>query len=100
MVRVDMTRWGQTAEDLRQASLPAPRRRTRERFLALYLIASGQFNATTCAAHVGRQDETVLAWLHLYNSNGPGALVYRKTGGRAPLLPTTRPNRSSLSSRT
>jgi hypothetical protein len=100
MVRVDMAKWNQTLEDLRRASLSAPHPRTRERFQALYLIASGQFNATTCAAHVGRQDETVLAWLHLYNLKGPDALTFKKTGGSAPLLPTTRPNRSSLSSRT
>ena len=90
MLSVDMAQWGQTLEDLRQASLAAPHRRTRERFQALYLIASGRFNATTCAAHIGRQDETVLAWVHLYDRKGPDALTYRKTGGSAPLL---RPSR-------
>jgi transposase len=87
MVRVDVAKWSQTLEDLRTASLSAPHQRTRERFFALYLIASGQFNATTCAAHVGRSDETVLAWVHLYNREGPDALAFKKTGGRAPLLP-------------
>jgi hypothetical protein len=86
MVRVDLARWGQSVEDLRAASLSAPHRRTRERFQALYLIASGQFNATSCAAHVGRADETVLAWVHRYNTAGPDALTYKKTGGSAPLL--------------
>ena len=100
MVRVDLARWGQTVDDLRAASLAAPHRRTRERFFALYLIASGQFNATTCAAHVGRSDETVLAWVHLYNRAGPGVLSYSKTGGRAPLLRRSRPSRSSTPSRT
>jgi hypothetical protein len=100
MVRVEMAKWGQRVEDLRTAALSAAHPRTRERFQALYLIASGQFNATTCAAHIGRQDDTVLAWLHLYNRNGPDALSYKKTGGRAPLLPTTRSNRSSGSSKT
>jgi transposase len=85
-VRVDTAKWNQTLEDLRQASLAAPHRRTRERFQALYLIASGPFNATTCAAHVGRQDEAVLAWVHRYNREGPDALAYKKTGGSAPLL--------------
>ena len=89
MVRVEMAKWGQTLEDLRLASLHAPHPRTRERFQALYLIASGQFNATTCAAHIGRQDETVLGWVHRYNEHGPDALTYRRTGGRAPLLPRT-----------
>ena len=41
MLLVDMAKWGQTLEDLRQASLAGPHRRTRERFQALYLIASG-----------------------------------------------------------
>src|SRR4051795_6707491 len=84
MVRVDVARWGQTLDDLRAASLAAPHQRSRERFLALYLIASGQFNATTCAEHVGRADDTVLAWVHRYNEAGPDALTFRKTGGRAP----------------
>jgi transposase len=87
MVRVDLARWGQSVEDLRTASLSAPHWRTRERFQALYLIASGQFNATSCATHIGRQDETVLAWVHRYNAQGPDALSYKKTGGTTPLLP-------------
>ena len=99
MVRVEMAKWGQTLEDLRRASLQAPHRRSRERFQALYLIASGRFNATACAAHIGRQDETVLDWVHRYNEHGPDALTYRRTGGRAPLLTSNRSNRSSMSSR-
>jgi hypothetical protein len=100
MVRVEVARWGQTVEDLRRASLGAAHPRTRERFQALYLIASGRFNATTCAAHIGREDETVLGWVHRYNERGPDALAYRRTGGRAPLLRRNRRNRSSMSSRT
>src|SRR3712207_8397362 len=92
MLRVELEKWRQTVEDLRLASLNAPHPRSRERFQALYLIASGQFNATTCAAHIGRQDETVLGWIHRYNEHGPDALSYRRTGGRAPFL--TRPGRN------
>jgi hypothetical protein len=99
MVRVDFRRWGQTIEDLRHASLHAEHPRTRERFQALYLIAGGQFNATTCAAHIGRQDETVLAWVRLYNRHGPDALAYKRTGGRAPLLTANKPGGSSLPSK-
>ena len=99
MVRVELAKWGQTLEDLRRASVEAIHRRSRERLQALYLIASGQFNATTCAAHLGRQDETVLGWVHRYNEGGPDALAYRRTGGRAPLLPRGRRNRSSTPSR-
>src|SRR4051794_22225806 len=85
MVSVEMGKWEQTLEDLRRGSLHAPHARTRERFQALYLIASGAYNATACAAHIGRHDETVLAWVHDYNEHGPDAMSYRRTGGRAPL---------------
>src|SRR3954454_18008964 len=100
MVRVEMAKWGKALEDLRRASVETPHRRSRERFQALYLITSGRFNATTCAAHIGRQDETVLGWVHRYNEHGPDALTYRRTGGRAPLLTSDSPNRSLTSSRT
>jgi transposase len=90
MIRVEMEKWGQALEDLRLASLNEPHPRSRERFQALYLIASGQYNATTCAAHIARQDETVLRWVHRYNRHGPDALAYRPTGGRSPLLPSSR----------
>ena len=99
MVRVDMAKWGQSLEDLRRASVQTTHRRSRERFQALYLIASGLFNATTCAAHIGRQDETVLGWVHRYNEHGPDALTYRRTGGPAPLFRPTKPADSSRSSR-
>ena len=100
MVRVDMARWGQGLDDLRRASLQAAHPRSRERFQALYLIASGRLNATACAAHIGRQDETVLGWAHRYNARGPDAVAYRRTGGRAPLLRRPRPSRSSTRSKT
>jgi hypothetical protein len=90
MIRVEMEKWGQALEDLRVAALNEPHPRSRERFQALYLIASGQYNATTCAAHIARQDETVLRWVHLYNRHGPDALAYRHTGGCSPLLPSSR----------
>lgn len=95
MIQVDLAKWKQTVEDLRLASLNAGHPRSRERFQALYLIASGQFNATTCAAHIGRQDETVLGWIDRYNRDGPDALAYRHTGGRSPLLQSSRSSRSS-----
>ena len=95
MIKVDLAKWDQTVEDLRVASLNDPHPRSRERFQALYLIASGRYNATTCATHIGRQDETVLHWVHLYNQHGPDAVASRHTGGRSPLLPRNRRNRSS-----
>lgn len=99
MIRVDTAKWGQSLDDLRHASVHAAHPRTRERFQALYLIAAGHFNATACAAHLGRQDETVLGWVRRYNERGPDALAYRRTGGRAPLLRRTRSRGSSRPSR-
>ena len=96
MVRVEIQKWGQCLDDLRRLALHAEHPRTRERFLALSLIADGTHNATACAARSGRQDETVLRWVHDYNAHGPDALTYRRTGGPAPLL---RPSSSADSSR-
>jgi hypothetical protein len=90
MIKVEAARWGQTVEDLRLASLNEGHPRSRERFQALYLIASGRFNATACAAPIGRQDEAVLRRVHPYNRRGPAALAYRHSGGRPPLLPSSR----------
>ena len=98
MVRVEMNRWGQTLDDLRRLALQAPHRRTRERFLALAQIADGTDNATTWAARYGRQDETVMKWVHTYNEQGPDALTYRRTGGGAPLLRPRKPRPSSTPS--
>ena len=105
MVRVEMAKWAQTLDDLRRLALQAPHRRTRERFLALVQIGDGTDNATTWAARYGRQDETVMKWVHAYNEKGPDALTYRRTGGGAPLLrpkkprpsltPSTSPSRST-----
>src|SRR4051794_17417541 len=100
MVRVEIQNWGQSLDDLRRLALQAQHPRTRERFLALSLIADGTHNATTWAHRFGRQDDTVLRWLHTYNAKGPDALTYRRTGGAAPLLSPTRPGSSSTPSST
>lgn len=100
MVRLDLQRWGQSLADLQHLALYAPHPRTRERFLALSQIADATHNATTWAAHHGRQDDTVLAWVHRYNQLGPEGLTYRRTGSRPPFLLHSRPSRSSNSSAT
>ena len=97
MIRVEMQKWGQSLEDLRRLALQAEHPRTRERFLALCLIA-GTHNATSWAAQFGRQDDTVLKWVHDYNAQGPDALTYRRTGGAAPFLRPSRPASSSTPS--
>jgi hypothetical protein len=98
MIRPDLGKWNQAPEDLLRLATAAPHRRTRERFLALYQIATGQTNATRWAARTGRCDECILGWVHAYNDRGPDALTYRRTGGPAPLLPRPRPPRSPRSS--
>ena len=70
MLRVDCTRWGGTAEDLRHVALSAPHARTRERALALYEITQGSC-ATRVAARTGRHPQTVMGWVHAYNAQGP-----------------------------
>src|SRR4051794_33663909 len=86
MLRVDYDRWGQTPEDLRQLATSAAHQRTRERFLALYEVTQASC-ATQVAARTRRHPQTVMGWLHLYNTRGPEALAYRRTGGRPPLCP-------------
>ncbi len=81
MIRPELAKWGQTIDDVRQLAVEAAHARTRERFQALYMIGSEQSNATLWAAVIGRNDETVLQWVHRYNAAGPDALRYHRTGG-------------------
>ncbi len=94
MVFPEMAKWNQTLSDLRRQSIEAEHPRTRERFLALFMVGSGQTNATRWAAQSGRTKETVLSWVHRYNQEGPEALTYRRTGGRPPFLPKSKLTRS------
>jgi transposase len=80
MLRVEYARWDQTPADLRELAMSAPHPRTRERFLALYEITQ-ESCATRVAERTRRHPQTVLEWLHLYNTRGPEALVYQRTGG-------------------
>ena len=86
MVRPDLNTWGHSLADLRRLAVNAQHPRSRERLLALYMIASQQTNATTWAAHIGHTKETVLSWVHRYNLAGLAGVIYRHTGGRHPLL--------------
>src|SRR4051812_699425 len=70
MLRVDYDRWGQTPEDLRQLATSAAHQRTRERFLALYEVTQASC-ATEVATRTHRHPQTVMEWLHLYNTHGP-----------------------------
>ena len=90
MLSVEHARWGQTPEDLRRLAMGACHPRARERLLALYELtrASG---ATRVAVRAGRHPQTVMGWLHAYNAHGPDARGYRRTGGRPPFVPGSRP---------
>ena len=68
-----------TPADLRELAMSASHLRTRERFLALYEITQ-ESCATRVAAQARRHPQTVMEWLHLYNTRGPEALAYQRTG--------------------
>jgi len=82
MVRPDFEKWDQTVTDIRRLSIEAEHPRSRERFQALYMIGSGQENASRWAQGINRQKQTVLDWVHRYNEYGPGSIHYQHTGGR------------------
>ncbi len=90
MLRVDYERWGQRPEDLRTLAVRAAHPRRRERFLALYQMTAGH-GATAVAREMGRHRQSVSAWVHAYNTGGPGALSYRRTGGRRPFVRRSKP---------
>ena len=96
MLRVDYDRWDQTPEDLRQLATSAAHQRTRERFLALYEVTQASC-ATEVATRTHRHPQTVMEWLHLYNTHGPAALTFRRTGGRPPFAARSRPASARLS---
>ena len=68
-----------TPADLRELAMSASHRRTRERFLALYEITQ-ESCATRIAERAHRHPQTVMEWLHLYN-----------TGGRPPFARRSKP---------
>lgn len=96
-LRVDIERWGQDENELRNLALNSPHPRTRERFLALWQVLQGQ-TATDLAAATGRYPQTIYDWVHLYNKQGPQALLFHRTGGRPPFVPA--PSTPSASSST
>src|SRR3954467_6170942 len=90
MLRVEYARCGKAPADLRQLATSAPHSRTRVRFLALYEITQENC-ATRVAERTRRHAQTVMEWLHLYNTRGPEALTYQRTGGRPPLARGAKP---------
>ena len=84
MLKVETQAWDQSPEQLRQQALKAEHPRTRERFMGLYEITLGK-SATQVGEETRRNPQTVMGWVHQYNTFGPQALVYQRTGGRPPL---------------
>jgi transposase len=86
MLELDLAKWNQIPDDLREEAVNAPNARTRERFLALYELTQQGRGASAIARHVGRHLQTLIRWVHLYNEAGPHALVFEHTGGVPPFL--------------
>ena len=95
MIRPDFAKWNQDAEAMRRLSLEAEHPRSRERLQALYMIGSGQKNASQWAQQINRQKQTVLKWVHGYNEFGPEHITYQATGGAQPKLSEAEKKRSS-----
>lgn len=95
MVRPDFEKWQQKAEDMQRLAVEAEHARSRERFQALYMVGSGQKNASEWAATIKRQKQTVLVWIHRYNAMGPAGIHYQSSGGRQAKLSEAEKKRSS-----
>lgn len=87
MLKVDTQAWGESPEALRQQALTAEHPRSRERFMGLYEISTGK-SATQVGQATGRNPQTVMEWVHRYNTSGAEALMYRHSGGHPPLCQT------------
>jgi transposase len=99
MVRPDFAKWNQTPDDLLRLAREAEHPRNQERYMALYAIGTKASSASRWAEATGRENETVLGWIHQYNAKGPSAVLYRHSGGRPPFLPAKAKSRSSPSSK-
>ena len=85
MLHVNYQEWKQTPQDLRNLGLNEDHPRTRERFLALYDIAMGK-NTIQVGKETDRHHQSIMAWVHKYNTYGAESLFYQRTGGRLPLF--------------
>lgn len=99
MIGPDFAKWQQTAEVILRLSVESSHPRSRERYLALYMVGSGQANATQWAQASGRENETVHNWIHQYNQDGPASLAYQHSGGVPPFFAKTNALKSSIRSR-
>lgn len=81
MVRPDFAKWNDSAGEMLRLAVEAEEPRDRERYLALYQVGSCESNASQWAKASGREPETVMEWIHRYNSGGRAAVAYRHSGG-------------------
>ena len=95
MLKPDLAKWNQTLDDLFTLAVKAAHPRSRERFLALYHLASEGGGATAYAAKTNRDRITVMEWVRKYNAQGAQALQYQRSGGTVPLFRRTRSAKSS-----
>lgn len=86
MLRPQLQKWSLSVSMLAELSITAAHPRTRERLLALLLLAEGTPYrcATQLCKALGRDVHTVHKWVHDFNSQGLQGVVYRHTGGPAP----------------
>lgn len=92
MVRPDFAKWNENAELLRQMEIEASHPRSRERYQALYMVGSQGYSASQWAQKIGRENETVLRWIHQYNQGGSGSVGYQHSGGVVPILKAAEQN--------
>ncbi len=69
MLRIN-SKWKETKETLLKKAIESPQRRVRERFMCLFLIASG-LPAVEVGKLIGRNRMTVAAWVNRFNERGP-----------------------------
>lgn len=86
MLRPNFEKWDQDSREMLQLSTGADHPRTRERCLALYMIGTGQSNASQWAKEIGRNSMTVQNWVKAYNEQGMAGITYKHRGGPAPLF--------------
>ena len=63
MLHVNYEKWQQTPDDLRQLAVESAHPRTRERFLALYQVATKAWSASGLADETSRRRSTILGWV-------------------------------------
>ena len=97
MISVNLVQWGLSHLDLLYlANEPSLNKRIRLRFRALAMVVDGK-SAARVATEIKRHHNSVLEWIHNFNSGGPSALGY--TQAKAPRLVTPKPKTNTKAPR-